>query len=142
MRKIIIFILLAHLLMASTCRNKATQKNTIIVENRIDKEVFLFLQNIKYDFGVEFNEKTKKAITANYNISPLSKKKMFYTPFCMKDSWESVVIGDTLEILVFSRDTLEKDKTLEELVSDKSYIRKIKRTYNQLISDSCKVVIE
>lgn len=60
----------------------------------------------------------------------------------MKDSWERAVIGDTLEILVFSRDTLERDRTLEELVSDESYIKKIKLTYDELVRDSCKVVIE
>ena len=37
---------------------------------------------------------------------------------------------------------LEKDKTLEELVTEKSYTKKIKLTYNQLIKDICTVVID
>lgn len=140
MRKIVIFILLAHLLLANRCVTKEMRNNTITVDNQLNQEVFLLPYKIKYDY---YNmEDTKAGIISNYDISSLSEKKMFYTPFCMKDYWEDTVVGDTLEILVFSRDTLEKDKTLEELVSDKSYIRKIKRTYNQLISDSCKVVIE
>lgn len=140
MRKIIIFILLAHLLLANRCVTKEMRNNTITVDNQLNQEVFLLPYKIKYDY---YNmEDTKAGIISNYDISPLSEKKMFYTPFCMKDYWEDIVVGDTLEILVFSRDTLEKGKTLEELVSDKSYVRKIKRTYNQLISDSCKVVIE
>lgn len=140
MRKIIIFILLAHLLLANRCVTKEMRNNTITVDNQLNQEVFLLPYKIKYDY---YNmEDTKAGIISNYDTSPLSEKKMFYTPFCMKDYWEDTVVGDTLEILVFTRDTLEKDKTLEELVSDKSYIRKIKRTYNQLISDSCKVVIK
>lgn len=140
MRKIVIFILLAHLLMAHRCVTKEMRNNTITVDNQLNQEVFLLPYKIKYDY---YNmEDTNAGIISNYSVNPLSKKKMFYTPFCMKDYWGNTVVGDTLEILVFTRDTLKKDRTLEELVSDKSYIRKIKLTYNQLISDSCKVVIQ
>lgn len=140
MRKIIIFMLLAHLLLANRCVTKEMRNNTITIDNQLNQEVFLLPYRIKYDY---FDMKdTKVGIISNYALSSLSKKKMFYTPFCMRDSWDGAVIGDTLEILVFTRDTLEKDRTLEELVSDKSYIRKIRLTYNQLIKDSCIIVIE
>jgi len=116
------------------------RNNTITIDNQLNQEVFLLPYRIKYDY---FDMKdTKVGIISNYALSSLSKKKMFYTPFCMRDSWDRAVIGDTLEILVFTRDTLERDRTLEELVSDKSYIRKIRLTYNQLIKDSCIIVIE
>lgn|SRR5690554_450635 len=140
MRKIIIFMLLAHLLLANRCVTKEMRNNTITIDNQLNQEVFLLPYRIKYDY---FDMKdTKVGIISNYALSSLSKKKMFYTPFCMRDSWDRAVIGDTLEILVFTRDTLERDRTLEELVSDKSYIRKIRLTYNQLIKDSCIIVIE
>ena len=140
MRKIIIFILLAHLLLANRCVTKEMRNNTITIDNRLNQEVFLLPYRIKYDyFDVDFS---KQRILYNYDISALSEKKMFHTPFCMKDSWDRAVIGDTLEILVFTRDTLERDRTLEKLVSDESYIRKIKLTYDELIRDSCRVVIE
>lgn len=133
-------MLLAHLLLANRCVTKEMRNNTITIDNQLNQEVFLLPYRIKYDY---FDMKdTKVGIISNYALSSLSKKKMFYTPFCMRDSWDRAVIGDTLEILVFTRDTLERDRTLEELVSDKSYIRKIRLTYNQLIKDSCIIVIE
>lgn len=78
---------------------------------------------------------------SNYAINPLSQKKMFYTPFCMKNYWEATVLGDALEVLIFVRDTLEKNMTLDELVSDKSYIRKINITHDQLVKNGCELVI-
>jgi|SRR5690554_2132213 len=140
MRKIVIFILLAHLLMAHRCVTKEMRGNTITVDNQLNQEVFLLPYKIKYDYyNTDF---TKQRLLYNYFVEANSINKTFHTPFCMKDYWGNTVVGDTLEILIFTRDTLKKDRTLEELVSDKSYIRKIKLTYNQLISDSCKVVIQ
>jgi hypothetical protein len=140
MKKIFFLILLLPLLFANRCVTKEMRKNTISIDNKLGEEVFLLPYKIKYDF-YDIKD-TKAGIMSNYAISPLSQKKIFYTPFCIKDYWDRTVIGDTLEILVFVRDTLEKDKDLEELVSDKSYIRKIKLTYDKLTADSCRVVID
>lgn len=75
MRKIIIFILLAHLLLANRCVTKEMCNNTILVDNQLNQEVFLLPYKIKYDY---YNmEDTKAGIISNYDISPLSEKKMF-----------------------------------------------------------------
>lgn len=140
MRKIIALILLSHILLATRCVTKQMRDNTIVVSNQLNQEVFLLPYKIKYDYyDISFS---KQRIISNYAVNPISERKIFHTAFCIKNTWKSVVVGDTLEILVFNRDALEKEKTLEELVSAKSYIRKIKLTYDKLIADSCKVIIE
>lgn len=140
MKKLILFLLLAHLLLANRCVTKEMRNNTIIIDNQINQEVFLLPYKIKYDYFDMKN--TKAGIISNYSLNSLTKKKLFYTPFCLENFWDRTVTGDTLEILVFNRDTLEIDKPLEELVLEKSYIRQIKLTYDQLIKDSCTVVIK
>lgn len=79
MRKIIIFILLAHLLLANRCVTKEMCNNAILVDNQLNQQVFLLPYRIKYDyFDVDFS---KQRILYNYDISPLSEKKMFILHF-------------------------------------------------------------
>lgn len=140
MKKGIVLLFFLPFLFANRCVTKEMWEKTITVDNKLKKEVYLLPYKIKrdyYDLGF-----TKDRITHNYFIHNQSISKIFHTPFCMKEYWDRAVIGDTLEILVFDKDSLDKDKTLEELITDKSYISSVKLTYNQLIKDSCKVVIE
>lgn len=79
MRKIIIFILLAHLLLANRCVTKEMCNNTILVDNQLNQQVFLLPYRIKYDyFDVDFSK--QRIFLYNYDIT-LSEKKMFILHF-------------------------------------------------------------
>jgi len=140
MKKGIVFLIFLPFLFANRCVTKEMWEKRITVENKLNTEVYLLPYRIERDYyDLKF---TKDRIIHNYFIHNQSISKIFHTPFCMKEYWDRTVIGDTLEILVFVKDTLEEDKTLEELVTEKSYTKKIKLTYNQLIKDICTVVID
>lgn len=140
MLKVIFHFIATSLLFMTTCNTKKMVDNKVTVDNRLQENICLLPNRIRYDhYNTEF---TKQRLLFNYSIGPDSTKKMFHTSFCMKRFWESTVVGDTLEILVFDRDVLDANETLEELIFEKKYLRILKFTYSELIDNKCEITIE
>lgn len=140
MYNVIIILFAACLLSATTCKTKKMNNNRIVVDNLLDKDLSLLPRRIKYDYyDMTF---TKERLIHNYSISSSSTGRVFHTPFCMERFWENTVIGDTLEVLVFEKESLASDKSLRELIAEEKFIRTLKITYSQLTDNDCKVTID
>ncbi len=139
MKKIMI-IVFAFLFCNSTCRTTEMKKNVILFENKSSEQFFLCPWKIDFDrsrFSIR-----KEQLYHNVLPSHTSKKMLYDIPFCMEEYWKKYVVGDSLEILVFTQDSLESGKNLRQLIDNKSYIKKISVSYDQLVNNGCQISIE
>lgn len=139
--RMILFSFFTPLLFATTCINKEMRENTIIVDNQLDVRVYLVPYRITYDYFNSSLTKGTLMVDTEYIVDAKFSKKIFYTPFCMKNYWDKMVVGDTLEILVFQEDALTTEETLEQLINRKAYAKSLKMTFDQLNQEGCKVIV-
>lgn len=118
------------------------RENFIEVNNQLPASVYC-VPNFDYpDTGLLFTSKEK--ILANdsiYYVGSSSAKRLFYIDLCKIETWKRLVKSDSIQIFVFDEKVL-KEKTWNEIVAGKLYLRRLTYTYKDIVDKGCKITIQ
>jgi hypothetical protein len=137
-----VLVVLLLPLFAFQCVSKKMLAYFIEVENQIDKNIYCISSFNYPDTTLSFT--SKEFIFANddaYYISSLSKRKPFYNAFCKRTIWTKLLKSDSLQIFVFD-DKVLKGKSWNEITANRIYLRRLVYSYNDIVNNSCKIVVK
>jgi hypothetical protein len=143
MKKKLMILMLAILpLLAFKCVTKKMRENFVQVNNQLSQNIYCVPSFDYPDTSLSFINKER--ILANdsiYYLSSKSSKKLFHKTLCKKDVWDKMIKSDTIQIFVFE-EMLLKEKNWNEIVTNKLYLRRLTYSYNDIISDSCRIIVK
>lgn len=137
--KILIVALLP--LFGFKCITKKMRDNFIEVENHLPINVYCVPSYNYPDTSLLFTNKER--ILANdsiYFVRGSSSKKLFYIDLCTSETWKRVIKADTLQVFVFDEGVI-KEKSWNEIVANKLYLRRLTYNYNDIVNNGCKIVV-
>jgi hypothetical protein len=118
------------------------RENFIEVNNQLPNNVYCVPSFDYPDTALLFTNKEK--ILANdsiYYVGSFNSKRLFYIDLCKIETWKRLVKSDTIQIFVFDENTV-KEKSWNEIVSGKLYLRRLIYTYNDIINNGCKITVK
>ena len=138
--KLLIVLILP--LFSFKCITKKMRQNFIEVENQLSTNIYCVPSYNYPDTTLEFINKGR--ILANdgiYFLNALSKKRLFYTELCGKDTWDYFIKSDSLQVFVFEEAVI-KERSWDEIKTNKLYMRRLTYAYNDIINKGCKIIIQ
>ena len=137
----LLFILLSLSLMSTTCIRKDDLESSIFVDNQLDKNIYV-VPNYHYpDTTTGFINKGILQANIRYQFSPLSKDYLRLYGICKEEGWKRRVPSDTLLILVLDKNEVDNGNW-DDYAKGNNYLRRYKLSYNDLICNDCKIIIE
>lgn len=118
------------------------RQNFIQVDNQLSKNVYCVPSFAYSDTLLSFTNKEK--ILANdsiYYLKSEDSKHLFYKEFCKKVIWDKMIKSDTIQIFVFEEKLL-KEKSWEDIVANKMYLRRLTYSYNDIFNNGCRIIVK
>ncbi|MFV0469110.1 MAG: hypothetical protein ACK5MK_09320 [Dysgonomonas sp.] len=140
--KIIAIFSSIMLLMSTRCIKKSDLETSILIENNLDRSVYL-LSSLDYpntQINGYFNKKVL-LVNPQYYIKSKSNKYLNIYGICKKDIWKMFVPSDTLLVFVLDKDSVDVSDW-EEYTSGDKYLRRYKFSYEDILRNGCKITIE
>lgn len=66
---------------------------------------------------------------------------MILIDLCKKETWQRLATADTIQLFVLDEKIL-KERSSNDIVSNRIYLQRLVYSYNDIISNSCKIIVK
>ena len=137
----LLLILFTFSFMSTTCIKKDDLENSIFVDNKLEKSIYV-VPNYHYpDTTTGFITKGILQANIRYQFRPLSKDYLRMYGICKEKNWKELIHSDTLLILVLDKNDVDNGNW-DDYAKGNNYLKKYKLSYNDIISNGCQLIIE
>lgn len=141
LNKSLIIIFVGLSLMANKCYKDEDIENRILIENKLDKTIYVVPGYNYPDTTLGFT--SKESILANKNslmVAPKSSERITNLSLCYENEWNRLVPSDTLFLFVFDKTVIDNE-SWEIITNNYMILRRYEVTFSDLASD-CKFIVQ
>jgi len=139
--KLILVTFVGLSLIASKCYKDEEIENRILIENKLNKTIYVVPGYNYPDTTLGFT--SKESILANKTslmVFPQSNKRITNLSLCYKNEWNRLVPTDTLFLFVFDKKVVDNE-SWETITNNYMVLKRYKITFSDLASD-CEFTVQ